>query len=84
MDSTLAGSKGVCDLRHQLAAIEPSGDGHITYHSCAVVLVDGAIHERVYIQERASAWQGKHISEIDGHPRIVRVVSSWKRRLFDS
>jgi hypothetical protein len=42
------------NLLRQLAAIDPSGDQHITCHPCAVVLADGVTHERVYIQDAQS------------------------------
>src|SRR5262245_17305937 len=38
-------------LREQLALIQPSRDQFMTYHPCAVVLADGSIHERVYVQD---------------------------------
>lgn len=42
------------DLERQLAGIEPSGDRSIEYRPCAVVLADGAVHERVYVQDAQS------------------------------
>ena len=47
------------DLARQLSLIAPSGDGQIVYHPCAVVLLDGSVHERVYVQsaqEYISMW----------------------------
>ena len=42
------------DLERQLGRVAPSGDGRIAYHPCAVTLVDGSIHERVYVQDAQS------------------------------
>jgi hypothetical protein len=40
-------------LHAQLQAVEPSidFDGELAYRPCRVVMKDGAIHERVYVQE---------------------------------
>jgi hypothetical protein len=44
-------------LREQLLAVPPSVDGRVLYRPCRLVLLDGAVVERAYVQEAATYHQ---------------------------